>query len=371
MLLDFADSFNLMQDFSPTEPSIFDDVAEQYVASIPNGFVEGESGMVYDAAGHVYYLPNFFHNRTNPTLPLPSTTPADAYAQCARRYTRLASIVQRYGHMYYHFLIEALPRVVMLQEAGALTLTTKLLTWGQSYEAAWLGALGVSKDQMVTFDPEAIYCADVLLIPTPVPRITPPKEALLSVRSALGVSTLPADERDLIVYVSRAAEPTRRVANESSLLRSISTAFPQYPLVVFNGSMAPQDAIDLFQRARVVIGPHGAGLSHILFSAPGTAVVEFIFMADPPLMFWHTASALDQEYWALPVPQSYYMQPEMAVPQGEVMDILTAILGPTPAIDACAPGSASVGSGQCTLCPPGSYAYNPGSTGCKLCAHGR
>ena len=40
---------------------------------------------------------------------------------------------------------------------------------------------------------------------------------------------------------------------------------------MFNGSSASlQDTISLFQRARVVLGPHGAGLSHIIFSAPGT-----------------------------------------------------------------------------------------------------
>jgi hypothetical protein len=32
-----------------------------------------------------------------------------AQASC-ERYNSLASIVQRYGHMYYHFVEEALPR---------------------------------------------------------------------------------------------------------------------------------------------------------------------------------------------------------------------------------------------------------------------
>lgn len=44
-----------------------------------------------------------------------------------------------------------------------------------------------------------------------------------------------------------------------------------------------------------------------------SAVVEFLFLADPPLMFWHTAAALGQPYWLLPVPQAYWMQEEMQV----------------------------------------------------------
>jgi hypothetical protein len=42
-----------------------------------------------------------------------------------------------------------------------------------------------------------------------------------------------------------------------------------------------------------------------------SAVIEFIFLADPPLMFWHTAAALGQHYWLLPVPQAYWMQEAM------------------------------------------------------------
>ena len=60
------------------------------------------------------------------------------------------------------------------------------------------------------------------------------------------------------------------------------------------------ELVDLFKRAKVIMGPHGAGLSHMLFAAPGTHVLEFQFMRDPPMMFWHLAAALDQDYWLLP-----------------------------------------------------------------------
>ena len=360
-----------MQDVSAKGPNMFTDVSPQYVAAIPAGFVEGEAGMVYDAAGNVYHLPFMFHNRTNPTLPMPRLTPQQAAQQCTHHYPRMASVIQRYGHMYYHWVEETLPRVVMLQDAGVLTPDTKLLTWGKPYEAAWLQALGVHPDQIVTYDPEVLYCADLLFVPTPVPRITPPKESLMAVRSALGVTVLPESKRDIIVYVSRKTEPTRRVSNEDQLLRSIRASFPGTPVLVYEDAMSPEASISLFQRAKVVLGPHGAGLSHILFSAPGTAVIEFLFMADPPMMFWHTASALEQDYWLLPVPQSYYMQKEMEVPEGEVLDMLSAILaGPAP-VNACKAGTAGRAGGLCSACPPGSYAFNKNSRACKLCAPGR
>jgi Tyrosine-protein kinase ephrin type A/B receptor-like len=98
-------------------------------------------------------------------------------------------------------------------------------------------------------------------------------------------------------------------------------------------------------------------------------VIEFLFMADPPMMFWHTAAALGQNYWMLPVPHSFYMQRSMEVPVGEVLDILQATLrGKAAAANACPPGKAGP---TCTPCPAGSYAYNAGSAACKRCFPGR
>lgn len=120
----------------------------QYVATIHHGFVEGEGGLVYDDAGRAYHPPHFFFARTSPLLPLPQRSVAQvgclglgvwgrlcrdgvvhaqsyislhfpitctAHLQAAascERFSSLASVVQRYGHMYYHFVEEALPRWV-------------------------------------------------------------------------------------------------------------------------------------------------------------------------------------------------------------------------------------------------------------------
>lgn len=241
------------------------------------------------------------------------------------RHAVLASVVQKYGHMYYHFLEETLPRWVWLRcwlsravwdsrrgyrgsflvqhggwgWAAAALLTrgwsvtsgswhlsptaalvdewvqevplpesqgacplpcpcrrvalllkaglppdAKLMTWGQPYEyevrsgcctgeastmcgrascacseqtpgraqnmmsptfapvslgspapssclLQYLQLLGIPPERVVAYDPTRIYCADTLLLPTPTPRITPPREALLAAREALGVRTLP------------------------------------------------------------------------------------------------------------------------------------------------------------------------------------
>lgn len=70
----------------------------QYVATVHSAFVEGEGGLVYDAAGRAYHPPGHFFTRTSPLQPLPQRSAAQAAAEC-ERHAVLASVVQRYGHM--------------------------------------------------------------------------------------------------------------------------------------------------------------------------------------------------------------------------------------------------------------------------------
>jgi hypothetical protein len=93
--------------------------------------------------------------------------------------------------------------VALLAASGRLTSDVKLLTWGQPYEYEYLERLGVQRDQIVPYNASRVYCAERLLVPTPTPRITPPREGLQAVRSGLGVATLPeaSHRRLLLLYL--------------------------------------------------------------------------------------------------------------------------------------------------------------------------
>ena len=122
---------------------------------------------------------------------------------------------------------QALPRVALLAASGMLTANVRVLTWGlQPYEYDYLSLLGVQASQVLPYNASQVYCAGTdarrhdtctqlrgqqqpeaphqlhcsplhctaerLLVPTPTPRITPPREGLQLVRQGLGVQTLPA-----------------------------------------------------------------------------------------------------------------------------------------------------------------------------------
>ena len=374
LLEDFHKEFSFMQDISSdaSAANTFEQVSVPYVATIEKAYVEGENGLVWDVEGNIYHEKNMFFERTTPN-PMPTEVTANRIFEATRKehYASLATTIQRYGHMYYHFVVETLPKLVLLKEAG-LPEGTKILMWGEPYEQKFLDVLGISAESVVKYDPLKVYTADVLYFPTPTPRITPARESLLATRQELGAGeALPEAERDLIVYCTRAHASTRKVANEEELLSKLEAAFPNEEVVVYDNIDDVSELVDLFKRAKVIMGPHGAGLSHMLFAAPGTHVLEFQFMRDPPMMFWHLAAALDQDYWLLPVPSAWWMQEEMTIPVEEVVDMVTAMLAGEGSRDACPAGSKRLADGTCEACPAGTYAFNKNSAVCKPCYAGR
>jgi len=348
----------------------------QWVAKIPNGLVEGFDGIVYDTHLNVYRPPGMFFTRhQDPPLPR-ETVPAET-----EKFQQLASVVQSFSYMYYHFLVETLSRIISVQRSSFYNPSTKFLLQldKSTTEYEYLDMLGITSEKIVKYDKNKVYQAEELLFPTPVPRITgATKESLSRVRRALGVKTLPSNERNVIIYCSRDMEDERQVENEPLLLELLGYHIPEnMELVVFRRGWSAQDTIKLFERAAVILGPHGAGLTNSLFSAPGTRLIEFLYLHNPPMMFWHMSSLLDLEYWMVPVPQGHWKERELSVPFEQVVAIFSQLMSNitgNPGIGrfndgGCASGQEAHGDG-CRPCPPGSYSAFPGDE-CRSCFKGQ
>lgn len=78
------------------------------------------------------------------------------------------------------------------------------------------------------------------------------------------------------IYISRADARKRRLKNEKALL-PLFEAKGFEPVAA--GMLSFRDQVSLFSEASAIAGPHGAGLSHILFAPPGVNVLE-LFPAD-------------------------------------------------------------------------------------------
>ncbi len=84
-----------------------------------------------------------------------------------------------------------------------------------------------------------------------------------------------SSSRPVVLLVKRAVGRKRWMANHDDILAWIKETLPHTQVhVVESASVSAQAA--MFRAATVVFAPHGAGLSSLIFSRPGTSVVEVI-----------------------------------------------------------------------------------------------
>lgn len=98
------------------------------------------------------------------------------------------------------------------------------------------------------------------------------------------------------VYISRHKANSRRIVNEREFVSLLeSFGFERYCLE----DMAFGEQVALFSKANVVIGPHGAGLTNILWATPQTHVIELIPVNFPKPDYYQLSRALGFSYTAL------------------------------------------------------------------------
>lgn len=80
-----------------------------------------------------------------------------------------------------------------------------------------------------------------------------------------------------ILWVSRSGANYRRFVNEQNFVATLSRDLGRTIHTVRIENLSFAEKVSLFQNSSVVIGAHGAGLSHIVFMNPGGRVLEISF----------------------------------------------------------------------------------------------
>ena len=189
------------------------------------------------------------------------------------RVSGVVAVVSSTAHQrYFHWMFDVLPRFDLLRRAGICpdkyVVNTEL-----PFQHETLNLLGIDRDKLISPSRRTHIKADELLIPSLPGRI-----GFVTTRSchflrATFLQSQLTKQGSRLLYITRADSLTRRVANEAELINRLS----QYPFEVIEldkKSVAEQG--DLFADARMVVGPHGAGLTNLVFCREGTAVIEFM-----------------------------------------------------------------------------------------------
>lgn len=209
----------------------------------------------------------------------------------AARVRKATWILERVYHNHSHWLTAHLPKLCLLQSRHALDDLILPRRRNPVIDAS-LRMLGLDPEDFPTFDPDLpLEVEELTLLGTD--RFRP--ELLRPVRSALAIpSPVPPWRR---VFISRAKSRGRRLVNEEDLWPVLRKAgFEQ----VFMEELGFEDQVRLMGETAVLLAPHGAGLTNMMFCPPGTHIVEIADLGFPNPNFYALACAMGHRYWLVP-----------------------------------------------------------------------
>ncbi|KAA9339253.1 glycosyltransferase family 61 protein [Hymenobacter busanensis] len=179
---------------------------------------------------------------------------------------------------YYHWLIDSVPRLHLLQEAGLLRDVDYFLVYNRElrFVQESLAALGIRPEQLIDVATHRHWQAERLLVTSPV-RGTGAHTPDWACRF-LQTGYLPPDAAVVqarqfspYIYISRQDADARRVLNEPAVEALLHTyGFQTYALSPYSFA----EKVALFAGAKAVVSTVGAGLTNIVFSRPGTPLLE-------------------------------------------------------------------------------------------------
>lgn len=201
---------------------------------------------------------------------------------------------QRKLRNFGHWLLDALPHVVSLAEVAphAQFLLPDPLA---GFQRRTLGLVGVPSEQVRTWKGEALSCGRLLLLESDGRAGGGrPFTSILAMRQ-LVQQRAPEPTRRRRIYVSRrdARRSRRWLTNEPDVEALFASRGFE---ILFIPEWSLDEQVRIFGEAQIVAGVSGAGLSDIVFSAPGTHVV--VIHSDS-LMRWYAAETGARSNWAL------------------------------------------------------------------------
>jgi len=192
---------------------------------------------------------------------------------------------------YHHWLINGLLRLWWTTRIAELQ-DIRLIVPAHmsSFQQESLAALGVDPRRLLPFD-GALWQIDRLFFPANG-DYWPLQLRWLRERffQHYRLSEAPGQRR---IYISRADAAGRRTTNEPEVVEMLR---PRGFEVLELASLPLAEQVRAFAEAKLIVGPHGAGLTNIVFAASNATVVELHPRDEINHALWVEASALGLKY---------------------------------------------------------------------------
>ena len=202
---------------------------------------------------------------------------------------------------YFHWLIEAIPRVEILRKSlpnGLEGIDKFIVNKADKLPIIIesLSLLNIPLDKLIFSDVSTHIQAKMLVIPSLAGYTGNPsawaceflRESFLKHK----IDIKPIGK----IYISRSRAKYRKIVNEESVIACVSK-FGFTPIYLEEHTFAMQIAI--LSNAEVIVAPHGAGLSNLIWCKAGTKVLEIFSPNYVNVCFWAIAEQVGLDYFYL------------------------------------------------------------------------
>lgn len=231
--------------------------------------------------------------------------------------------------VYFHWMFDILPRLELLRCSGIdIACIDYFLINSRNFvpfQQETLDALGIPKTKRLESYKHPHIKATRLIVPSFSGSIAwMPKWACDFLRSVfLEIKATEKTEKIERIYISRGNVTNRRIINEDEIIQLLNK-FGFKSVTLESMSVAEQAA--LMADAKVVLAPHGSGLTNIVFCSPGTKVIEIFSPNFVYPCYWLVSNLVKLEYYYL-VGESFpglYLH-ELLCPSARIEDIFVNI----------------------------------------------
>ncbi|HSY16178.1 MAG TPA: glycosyltransferase family 61 protein [Jatrophihabitantaceae bacterium] len=260
------------------------------VAELPGGRVLGPYRAVITGDGALLHELSFYFGTTRPREhplflhpfpPPPREVPG-----------RLGVLAMRGDPNYYHFLMDVLPRLGVLEQCPDIERPARWFVPARTrFQRELLSMFGIEAADRIDSTQVMHVRAQLLVVPGPASMtvINPPWVVAYLRRKLLPVPIARVPGR--FIYVTRGEQRNnRRVVNEGELLRMLGERGFR---TVDPGAMSVVDQIRAFAEADVIVAPHGAALANLVFASPGACVVELFPPGCAVPDYWKLANGVE------------------------------------------------------------------------------
>jgi capsular polysaccharide biosynthesis protein len=217
-------------------------------------------------------------------------------------------------------MVDVLPRFELLRRGG-IDLATIDWFWindpQSSFQRETLRVLDIPAEKVLASDHHPHIQADQLIVPS-FPGYLGWLEpwALAFLRQQFLPIVDPQVPRYERIYISRSKAHHRRLLNESAVLDCLKA---HNFVCIELESLTLVEQVALFAHAKIIVAPHGGGLTNLLFCSPGTTVIEFFAPNYIRHYYWVISQQLGLHHYfvqgetlnCMPIQQLMYPSPLM------------------------------------------------------------